>query len=309
MSRSVLVTGGLGFIGRHLVRRLAAEGDRVTVVDALTHGGSSEGLPAGVRVLIEDLRSCWALESLVAEAAVVFHLAGQTSHPRSMESPSEDLANNYEATLAVTEAHRRAQSGARIVFTSTRQVYGRATQSPVCVSHPTAPPDVNGVHKLAAEHLLAVYANVHGVPSARLRLSNVYGPGQRLDAELGFVGVFLRRALERKSIQVYGDGSQTRDFTFVDDAVDAIVLAASLDGVWNVGGFPHSVRDVGDALAVLANTTVEQVPWPADRAAIEVGDFAIDDAPFRAATGWAPRTPLREGLERTLRAFAPDTRV
>jgi UDP-glucose 4-epimerase len=305
MSRTVLVTGGLGFLGRHLVRRLAAGGDRVTVVDALTHGGSSEGLPAGVRVLVEDLRTCWALEGLVSDAAVVFHLAGQTSHPRSMASPAEDLAHNYEATLALAEAHRRARATARIVFTSTRQVYGRAESSPVGVSHPTAPPDVNGVHKLAAEHLLAVYAQAHGMPSARLRLSNVYGPGQRLDPELGFVGVFVQRALDRKPIQVYGDGGQKRDIVFVDDAVDAIARAAAIDGVWNVGGFPHTVREVGDTLAGLAHTTVETVPWPADRAAIELGDFAIDDAPFRAATGWTPRVGLREGLERTLRSFAP----
>jgi UDP-glucose 4-epimerase len=305
MSRSVLVTGGLGFLGRHLVRRLAAEGDQVTVVDALTHGGSSEGLPAGVRVLVEDLRTCWALEGLVSGAAVVFHLAGQTSHPRSMTAPAEDLAHNYEATLALAEAHRRARATARIVFTSTRQVYGRAESSPVGVSHPTAPPDVNGVHKLAAEHLLAVYAQAHGVPSVRLRLSNVYGPGQRLDPELGFIGVFVQRALDRKPIQVYGDGRQKRDIAFVDDAVDAIVRAAAIDGVWNVGGFPHTVREVGDTLAALAHTTVETVPWPADRAAIELGDFAIDDAPFRAATGWTPRVGLREGLERTLRSFAP----
>ena len=303
MSRAALVTGGLGFIGRHLVRRLAAEGDRVTVVDALTRGGSSEGLPAGVRVLVEDLRTCWALESALADASVVFHLAGETSHARSMEAPEEDLAHNYEATLALVEAHRRARATARIVFTSTRQVYGRPTHSPVGISHATAPPDVNGVHKLAAENLLAVYASAHGVPSTRLRMSNVYGPGQRLDPELGFVGVFLRRALDRKPIQVYGDGRQTRDLTFVDDAVDAIVRAATLDGVWNVGGFAHSVREVADTIASLAGTTVEQVPWPAERAAIELGDFAIDDAPFRAATGWAPRTALREGLERTLRAL------
>lgn len=303
MSRTVLVTGGLGFIGRHLVRRLAAEGDRVTVVDALTHGGSSEGLPAGVRVLVEDLRTCWALESAVADAAVVFHLAGETSHARSMEAPEEDSAHNYEGTLALVEAHRRAHATARIVFTSTRQVYGRPTHSPVGVSHATAPPDVNGVHKLAAEHLLAVYSQVHAVPSARLRLSNVYGPGQRLDPELGFIGVFLRRALEGKPIQVYGDGNQTRDLTFVDDAVDGIVRAATLDGVWNVGGFAHSVREVADTIAALAGTTVEQIPWPAERAAIELGDFVIDDAPFRAATGWKPSTPLRDGLARTLAAF------
>jgi UDP-glucose 4-epimerase len=305
MSRSVLVTGGLGFLGRHLVRRLAAAGDQVTVVDALTHGGSSEGLPAGVHVLVEDLRTCWALEGLVSGASVVFHLAGQTSHPRSMASPSEDLAHNYEATLALAEAHRRARATARIVFTSTRQVYGRAEGAPVGVSHPTAQPDVNGVHKLAAEHLLAVYAQAHGVPSTRLRLSNIYGPGQRLDPELGFIGVFLQRALDRKPIQVYGDGSQQRDSTFVDDAVDAIVRAGAIDGVWNVGGFRHTVREVGDTLAALAHTTVETVPWPVDRAAIELGDFAIDDAPFRAATGWTPRVGLREGLERTLRSFAP----
>jgi UDP-glucose 4-epimerase len=291
------------------VRRLAADGDQVTVVDALTQGGSSEGLPKGVRVLVEDLRTCWALEDLVSGAAIVFHLAGQTSHPRSMASPSEDLAHNYEATLALAEAHRRARATARIVFTSTRQVYGRAGIAPVGVSHPTAPPDVNGVHKLAAEHLLAVYGHAHGIPSARLRLSNVYGPGQRLDPELGFIGVFVRKALAQQPIQVYGDGSQKRDIVFVDDAVDAILRAAAIDGVWNVGGFPHTVREVGDTLAAIANTTVETVPWPPDRAAIELGDFAIDDAPFRAATGWAPRVGLREGLERTLRSFAQETRV
>jgi nucleoside-diphosphate-sugar epimerase len=303
VSRTALVTGGLGFLGRALVRRLATDGDTVTVVDALVRGGSSDGVPAGVRILVEDLRTCWALETLVAESDVVFHLAGLTSHPRSMEAPHEDLGHNYEATLALAEAHRRARSKARIVFTSTRQVYGRATRSPVDAAHPTAPPDVNGVHKLAAEHLLAVYASAHGLPSARLRLSNAYGPGQRLDPDLGFVGVFLRRALDRQPIEVYGDGSQARDLCFVDDAVDAIARAATLDGVWNVGGFSHTVREVGETIAAAAGVTVETVPWPAERAAIDVGDFAIDDAPFRRATGWAPRTTLREGVARTLESL------
>lgn len=291
-----LVTGGLGFVGRHLVSRLVREGATVAVVDALVpdSGGCHTSWP-GVRVLVEDLRTCGALESIVAEADVVFHLAGLTSHVGSMERPADDLAHNVEATLALAEACRRARTRARVVFTSTRSVYGMATRSPVDESHPAVPLDVNGVHKLAAEQLLAVYAAAHGVQLARLRLSNVYGPGQ---SGHGFVGAFLARGRARRAIEIYGDGRQARDLTFVDDAVDAILRAP--DGLWNVGGAATTVREVAEIVARHAGVSVVEVPWPAERVAIEVGGFSIDDGGFRRATGWVPATALDAGLARAL---------
>jgi UDP-glucose 4-epimerase len=307
-----VVTGGLGFIGSNLVRRLLAEGARVRVIDALIdgHGGdlrNLEGLPDDqLDVLVADLgdhRVAAALEG----ADVVFNLAGQVSHTASMRDPLRDLELNAISHARFLELLRQVNPTARVVHTSTRQVYGRSIRLPVDESHPTNPVDVNGVAKLAGEQLHLVYAHAHGMPITSLRLTNVYGPRQRLSSdELGFLPVFVRAALQGGTVRLFGDGSQRRDCLHVDDVVEAILAASGPDGVgqvYNVGhDVDHSLADIAAELCRLAGTgaTVVTTPWPADHERIDIGSFSSDSGRIAADLGWKACVDLAHGLADTL---------
>lgn len=309
--RRVLVTGGLGFIGSNLARRLVDLGAEVAVVDSLIaeYGGNPfnlEGYQGRLREIRADIRETGLLAGLVEGCAVIFNLAGQTSHLDSMRDPLTDLDMNCRAQIALLEACRQSAKDAVIVFTSTRQVYGRPQYLPVDEKHPLAPPDINGIHKAAAEWYHLLYNSVHGLAASVLRLTNVYGPRMRIkDARQTFLGVWVRAAVEGKPFEVWG-GEQLRDFTFVDDMVEALIAAAApgcAGRVFNIGGGPAvSLRAVADLLVGEAGAAASYAvrEFPAERKRIDIGDYYSDDSQFRAATGWAPRVSLVEGLQRTL---------
>lgn len=309
--RAVLITGGLGFIGSTLARRLAAEGARVTLVDSLIpqYGGNPfniEGLESQVRVVLADIRDEGALRDLVEGQHHLFNLAGQTSHMDSMDDPFTDLDINCRAQLAVLEACRRYNPSIRIVFASTRQVYGRPLALPVDEMHPLDPVDINGVHKLAGEWYHLLYDQIYDLGSCALRLTNTYGPRMRVrDARQTFLGVWIRSLVEGRPFEVW-DGAQLRDLTYVDDAVEALVLAARSDQargeVFNVGGDrPISLADLAELL-VRVNGGGEFVvkPFPADRKRIDIGDYVADWRKIADTLGWHPVTALEDGLRRTL---------
>ena len=313
VDRPVLVAGGAGFIGSNLVHRLDALGARVRVVDALLPGGGGEpfnlhGVSARVTVSRADLRDARALPALVEGQATVYNLAAQTSHAESMTDPLEDLSINVQGQLNLLEACRRHAPRARIVFASTRQVYGVPRTLPVDESHPTDPVDVNGVHKLAAEGHLTVYRRVHGLGGCALRLTNTYGPRMRIrDARQMFVGQWIRSVLRDEPFEVWG-GGQLRDLAYVVDVVEALLRAASpgLEGAtYNVGGSPPvSLAALAEALVRTAGRGgFRVVEYPASRRRIDIGDYHADDRRFREATGWAPRVGLEDGLARTLAYF------
>lgn len=310
--RRVLVTGGLGFIGSNLAHQLVALGADVAIVDALIpgcggHRDNVAGLEERTGIHVVDLRDRPRLDPLVRDREVIFNLAGQVSHIDSMEDPQHDLELNCRAQLSLLEACRRHNPSARIVFAGTRQIYGRPATLPVDEHHRVRPTDINGVNKAAAELYHLVYGDVFGLRTCSLRLSNVYGPRQlNRHSRQGFIGWFVRLAVEDREIPIYGDGSQQRDLVYVDDAVDAFLRAGASDSiggeVFNVGGRELiSLRDLVQRLLEIAGGgRIRFVEWPPDRKAIDVGTFATDSSKLSARLGWMPRVDLAEGLERTV---------
>ena len=310
--RPVMITGGLGFIGSNLARRLAALGADVLLVDSLIpdYGGNLyniHGIEDQVRVNIADVSQQSTMHYLVRHVDVIFNLAGQVSHIDSMRDPYTDLEINCRSQLSLLEACRRYNPKAKVVFAGTRQVYGKPSSLPVTEQHLVRPTDVNGINKVAGEYYHLVYNNVFGVRACSLRLTNVYGPRQLVKHNRqGFIGWFVRLAVEDREIEIYGDGSQLRDFVYVDDAAEAFVLAGAMDAcngeVFNVGGTePTSHRDLVQLLLDVAGTgRVRFVEWPAEKKAIDIGSFYADSSRFMATTGWTPRVNLREGFTRTI---------
>jgi UDP-glucose 4-epimerase len=310
--RPVMVTGGLGFIGSNLVRQLAHAGADVLIVDSLypDYGGNRfniDGLEDRVRVNISDVRDQTSMDVLVQDRDVIFNLAGQVSHIDSMQDPYTDLEINCRAQLSILEACRKHNPDVKVVYAGTRQVYGRPDKLPVDERQLVRPSDINGVNKAAGEYYHLLYNNVFGVRACSLRLTNVYGPRQLIrHNRQGFIGWFIRLAIEGREIQIFGDGSQLRDFVYVDDAADAFLRAGAADAcngeVFNVGGDePVSHRDlVALLLEVAGSGSVRFVDWPADKKRIDIGSFYSDSSKFRTAVGWRPRTDLRAGLERTI---------
>jgi UDP-glucose 4-epimerase len=311
-NRPVMITGGVGFIGSNLARRLVDLGATVLLVDSLIPGYGGNlfniaDIKDRLRLNVADVRQESTMNYLVRHVDVIFNLAGQVSHIDSMRDPYTDLEINCRSQLCLLEACRRNNPKAKVVYAGTRQVYGKPETLPVTEQHLVRPTDINGINKVAGEYYHLVYNNVFGVRGCSLRLTNIYGPRQLVKHNRqGFIGWFIRLAVEDREIQIYGDGSQLRDFVFVDDAADAFLRAGASDAcngeVFNVGGSePVSHRDLVHLLLEVAGTgRVRYVEWPEDKKAIDIGSFYADSSRFRAATGWTPRVGLREGLARTV---------
>ena len=310
--RRVLVTGGLGFIGSNLSRQLVDLGAQVTILDALIrdYGGNRfniDGIEDRVHLDVADVRDAEAVSAAVRGQDVIFNLAGQVSHIDSMRDPHTDLDINCHAQLSLLEACRAHNPGVKVVFAGTRQVYGRPSSLPVTEDHLVKPTDVNGINKAAGEYYHLVYNNVFGLRACSLRLTNVFGPRQLLKHNRqGFIGWFIRLAIEDQEIQIYGDGSQVRDLVYVDDAADAFLRAGASDDangrVFNVGGAePITHRALVERLIGVSGTgRYRLVDWPPEKRAIDIGSFYADSSLIARTLGWRPTVDLRDGLQRTV---------
>lgn len=314
--KNILITGGLGFIGSSLARRLVGLGARVTLVDSLipAYGGNAfniHDIEDRLTVNITDVRDPHAMAYLIQGQDYLFNLAGQTSHLDSMTDPRTDLDINASAQLSILEACRKYNPRVKIVFASTRQLYGKPEYLPVDEKHPIKPVDVNGINKLAGEWYHLLYNNVYQIRACALRLTNTYGPGMRVkDARQTFLGIWIRNLIEGKPVQVFGDGLQLRDFNYVDDVVEAFLLAAldpRAEGeVYNLGSAEYvNLKDLAAMMvALFGKGSYQIVPFPPERKAIDIGDYYSDFTKIRNALGWAPRVSLKEGLKKSLEYYA-----
>ncbi len=313
--KRVLITGGLGFIGSNMAHRLLDLGAEVLIVDSLIpeYGGNLfnvHGIEDRLRVNIADVRDEHGLRYLVRGQDVIFNLAGQVSHTDSMTDPYTDLEINARSQLSLLEACRHGNPTAKVVFASTRQIYGRPEYLPVDERHPLQPADVNGINKLAGEWYHIVYHNVYGLPTVSLRLTNTYGPRMRIrDARQTFIGWWFRQLLEGQTLNIYGDGLQIRDFNYIDDVVEALLMVAANDAadgqIYNLGGDdPINLLNLARLMIeVNGDGRFGLIPFPDDRKRIDIGDFYGDYRKIRGKLGWRPLVGLREGLTRTMDYF------
>lgn len=313
--QKVLITGGLGFIGSNLAIRLVKSGASVTLLDSMhpTCGGNYfniEPVKNDVEVVHGDSCNLELVRKLVRHRRFVFNLAGHVSHIESMQEPFEDLQMNAVAPLTVLEACRYENRDARIVYSGTRQAYGRPEALPLVETQLLKPIDVNGVSKMAGEWFHMVYARAHSIHAVSLRLINTYGPRQLVrHPRQGFVGWFIKQAIDGEEIQVFGDGGQIRSFNYIDDVIDAFLIAGTDDRLngdyFNLAGVrPVPLEEFVKTLLKAAGTgSYRIVPFPADKKAIDVGSVYSSAAKFNSVTGWKARTGIEEGLPCTLDYF------
>lgn len=310
-NKNILITGGLGFIGSNLARKLVELNAKVTIIDSLSpsYGGNRFNIiefTDKVEVHEIDIRDGHKMQELIADKDYIFNLAAQSSHSESMIKPIEDLEINVVSMVSMLENCREINNNVKIIHASTRQIYGKPQCIPVDESHPINPPDVNGINKFSAEQYLELYKKIHNINYCSLRLTNTFGPGMRIkDAKQTFIGIWIRLLLENKDITIYGDGSQIRDLCYVDDCVDAFILATSdkANGrTYNVGG-PSSItlKDLANlVIKVNESGSYNYVEYPSGLRNIDIGDYTADTHMIESDLGWISKISLEEGIRKTI---------
>lgn len=316
IDREVLILGGMGFIGSNLAIRLVSLGAKVKIVDSMLpqYGGNLaniEPIKDRCQINFSDIRDSYSLDYLVQGVDVIYSVAGQTSHIESMTDPMTDLDINCRSQLSILESCRKHNPDVKILYASTRQIYGRPQYLPVDEKHPAVPVDVNGINKLAAEQYYTLYSQVYNMKCVSFRLTNTYGPRQHVRGDKqGFVGIFIRRAIDREPIRIFGSGKQLRDFNYVDDVVDLFLLATDnpniYGNVYNLASNEHcSLLDFVHILGKFCEFEYELVPFPPGQEVIDIGDYYGDFSLIRRDAGWEPKIGLEEGLKRTVEYFKP----
>jgi len=312
--KEVMITGGLGFIGSTLAHRLVEFGSHVLLVDSLIpeYGGNIfniHGIEDKVTVNISDVRDRSSMNYLVQGKDCIFNLAGTLSHVDSMKDPFTDLEINCVAQLSILESCRKYNPKVKLVFAGTRGQYGRAKYLPVDENHPMEPTDVNGINNIAGEWYHILYNNVYGIRATSLRLTNTYGPRHQMKhPRQGIINWFIRQLIDGNVVKIYGDGKQVRDINYVDDVVEALLIAMAMEEtngqVFNLGGIAISLVDlVKTMIKVYGKGSYELVPFPPESKAIEIGNYQADYRKFSSLTGWKPLVDLDAGLQRTFEYY------
>lgn len=309
--KKVLITGGLGFIGSNLAIRLVRLGAIVEIYDALipNMGGNMfniEPIKKQARLTLGDLRDEEKIAKAVKTKDYIFNLAGTLSHIDSMENPFLDLDINCRSQLQLLEACRKYNRKVKIVYAGTRNQYGKAKYLPVDEDHPLEPTDINGVNAIAGENYHLMYSKVYGIRVVSLRMTNTFGPRHQMQhSRQGVLNWFVRLLMDKKTVGLMGSGKQIRDVNYIDDVVDAFVLAGiskTADGkVYNLGGSPLSLAEfVEKVIKALGFGKWKSMKFPNSRKMIEVGDYIADISKIKKELLWEPKISVEEGIKRTI---------
>jgi UDP-glucose 4-epimerase len=309
--KNILITGGLGFIGSTLAHRLVEFNAHITLVDSLIpeYGGNFfniNGIEDRVKVNIADVRDSYGMNYLVQNQDYIFNMAGTLSHTDSMEDPFTDLQINCVSQLSILQSCRKYNHQVKIIFAGTRGEYGRASYLPVDEKHPLNPVDINGINNIAAEMYHILYNNSFGIKTTSLRLTNTYGPRHQMKHHRqGIINWFVRLVIENKEISIFGDGSQIRDTNYIDDVVDALLLAAASDKscgqIYNLGGIPVNLKEIVELMIKISGKgSYKFVPFPESSRIVEVGDYIADYSKITKELGWKPNVFLEQGLKNTI---------
>lgn len=310
-NKEVLITGGLGFIGSNLAHKLNRIGARITIIDDLNplYGGNMfniRDIESNLDLVIGDIRNSELIFPLIEKADIIFHLAAQISYIDSLNIPFEDLDLTARATLNILEVCRKLNPTARIIFTSSRMVYGKVDVPDITEECSTNPLSLYGIHKLTCEKYMQMYFKDFGIPSTVLRITNPYGPRQQIKHnKYSLVGWFIRQAMEDKVIKIYGDGLQLRDYIYIDDIVNAMVnipvSEKAIGEVLNLGsGTSTKFRDMVELVVkTVKKGKIEFIPWPQNYEKIETGDISVNISKLQNLISWESDYYLEKGIELT----------
>ena len=312
---TVLVTGGCGFIGSNCAHRFWAEGAHVRVLDSFLPGSGAnpsnlDDIHGRIEFLEGDVRDRGIVSEAVKDADLIVHCAALTSHTRSMADVVETLDVNCRGTLQLLETVRNSDADPKLVHVGTTTQLGPMIQEPANELHPEFPRDMYSATMVSSEKFVLMYANVYGLRATVVRLCNTYGPRAAIHSmDLGFVNYFIGLGLQKRTLTVYGDGKQRRSLLYVDDAVEALRLAAlgdATDGEVFFAGSDgtYTVGEIAEAIASHIGGEASYVPWPEGRKAIDVGDAVIDNSKIHGSLGWTPKVDLETGLARTRDYYA-----
>lgn len=312
--KRVLVTGGLGFIGSTLAMKLVDLGARVTIIDSLisSYGGNLfniKNYEKKLQINISDVRDKFSFNYLIKNKDVLFNLAGTLSHVDSMKNPFTDLEINCNAQLSILESCRQFNPKIRIIYAGTRNQYGKPLCSPVDENHPLNPTDINGINCIAGESYHLLYYKIYKIKSCSLRMTNTFGPRHQMKhSRQGVLNWFIRKIIDGETVKIYGDGSQIRDTNYVDDVVNAFLLAGSSRKSWghifNLGGTPISLKNfVKKVIKINKKGKYQFVPFPPGRRKIEIGNYSADYSKIKKILGWKPKTSIERGIKKTLNFY------
>lgn len=308
---NILILGGAGFFGANLVRRCLSDNkNRVTVVDSLDPRLKSslenlQEVSASIKFVKGDIRDPTLMERVVKGQEVIFNCAGQTSHPISLSDPLFDAEINCFGNLQVLEAVRKCNKDVRIIYTSSSTIIGKAVGATVTEAHSEYPLDIYSANKCVAEKYYYIYHKVHDIKTLSLRFANLYGPYGKGNAEFGFINYFIWLAANNQEIAIFGDGSQTRNVMYVEDAADLVYHCVSNDALYGDVYFAvhkehYPVLEIAkEIVSVFGKGRLSKKRWPQIRKRIEIGDAIISGAKLYYETQWEPKFNLREGLIRT----------
>lgn len=314
-SKKVLITGGLGFVGSNLSIKLAELGADVLIVDNMLprQGGNIfniDPVKDKVKVNISDIRNPTSMNHLVKGMDYIFHIAGQVNHVDSVKNPLNDLSINVEGTLVLMEALRMNNPAARVIFTGTRGEYGSSLSLPVSEDHAINPIGIYAITNFAAERIVLTYHNLHHIKSLCLRVTNTFGPRHQMaHNEYGVFNWFIRKAMDNEVIPIFGDGRILRDYLYIDDLVNSLVMISeneqSYGDVYNIGsGVPVSFIDLANVIIKIAGTgRVEYTDFTSERKALEPGDYYANITKIKEAIGWKPETSMEEGIKKTIEFY------